>query len=93
MSVFIINFVGFQFDDSEEHHQNGYFIVKAENKTNAADKFLEFLISKAPALSVIVERNFDEVNEIWGGPNKNVDITEVSNDDEIITYDLGGYGG
>lgn len=91
MKIYIINFVGFQFDDDEEHHQNGYFIVRAESKTDATDKLLSFLIARAPRYNVLIERNFDEENEIWGGPNKNVDITEVSNDDEIITYDFGGY--
>ena len=93
MKIYIINFIGFQFDDSEEYHQNGHFIVRAESKTDAADKFLTFLHTKDPQLLVLIERNFDEANEIWGGPNKNMDITEISDDDEIITYDLGGYYG
>lgn len=91
MKVFIVNFVGFQFDDDEDYHQNGSFIVKADDKNDAVNKLLAWMVSRLPNYSVIMERNFDEVNEIWGGPNENVDVTEISVDEEIIAYDFGGY--
>jgi hypothetical protein len=86
--IYIFNFVGFQFDDSEEHHQNGNFIIRAKDEPNAVKIFKKFFVSKHPYYSVLVERNFHKD----GGLNKDVvNVTEVSENDVIITYDLGGY--
>ena len=87
MSIYIFNFVGFQFDDTEEHHQNGSFIIRAKDRFNTVKIFKEFFISKQPMLSVLIERNFHENGDF----RDVVDITEVLRDDDIITYDLGGY--
>lgn len=87
-NIYIFNFVGFQFDDTEEYHQNGNFIIRAKDRSNAVKIFKEFFMSKQPMLSVLIERNFNENGDL----NEDVvDITEVLRDDDIITYDLGGY--
>lgn len=87
MPIYIFNFVGFQFDDSEEQHQNGSLIIRAKDKSDAIKIFKEFFMSKQPMLNVLIERNFHE-----NGDFKDVvDITEVLRDDDIITYDLGGH--